>query len=120
MIDFIVQLPPTTNGHDAIIVFVDRLTKRAHFYLTHTSISAPEVAKAFFETIFKNHGLPRAIISDRDVRFTSRFWKALFQRLGTKLAMSTAFHPQTDGQTERMNRTLEDMLRIYTSYKQDN
>ncbi len=118
--DFIVQLPPTTNGHDAIIVFVDRLTKRAHFYPTHTSISAPEVAKAFFETIFKNHGLPRAIISDRDVRFTSQFWKALFQHLGTKLAMSTAFHLQTDGQTERMNRTLEDMLRIYTSYKQDN
>jgi hypothetical protein len=86
----------------------------------HTSITALEVAKIFFSTIFKNHGLPQVIISDRDAKFTSRFWKTLFEQVGTKLALSTAFHPQTDGQTERMNRTLEEMLRAYASYKQNN
>ena len=101
--DFITQLPTTQQGHDAIFVVVDRLTKRAHFIPTHTSVTAPEVATLFLNTIFKDHGIPRTIISDRDARFTSHFWKALFQELGTKLAMSTAFHPQTDGQTERTN-----------------
>ena len=117
--DFIVQLPLTRNGHDAIVVFVDRLTKRSHFVPMHTSATAPEVAKIFFCEIFKHHGLPKAIISDRDAKFTSHFWQALFHQLGTKTAMSTAFHPQTDGQTERLNRTLEEMLRIYATYKQD-
>ena len=117
--DFIVQLPLTKQGHDAIVVFVDRLTKRAHFQAMHTSATAPEVAKIFFSVVFKNHGLPRVIISDRDAKFTSHFWQALFKQLGTKTAMSTAFHPQTDGQTERLNRTLEEMLRAYVTYKQD-
>ena len=117
--DFIVQLPLTKQGHDAIVVFVDHLIKRAHFQPMHTSATAPEVAKIFFATIFKLHGLPRVIISDRDVRFTSHFWQALFKHLGTKIAMSTAFHPQTDGQTERLNRTLEEMLRAYATYRQD-
>jgi hypothetical protein len=117
--DFIVQLPLTRKGHDAIVVFTNRLTKRGHFYPMHTSATAPEVAKIFFSTIFKDHGLPRIIVSDRDAKFTSNFWKALFELTGTKLAMSTVFHTQTDGQTERLNRTLEKMLRIYTTYKQD-
>ena len=117
--DFIVQLPLTKQGHDAIVVFVDRLTKRAHFQAMHTSATAPEVAKLFFSVIFKNHGLPRVIVSDRDAKFPSHFWQALFKQLGTKTAMSTAFHPQTDGQTERLNRTLEEMLRAYVTYKQD-
>src|SRR4051812_39966306 len=85
----------------------------------HTTATAPEVAKIFFTTIFRNHGLPRVIILDRDAKFTSRFWQALFSQLGTKMAMSTAFHPQTDEQTEHLNRTLEEMLRIYVTYKQD-
>jgi len=117
--DFIVQLPLTRNGHDAIVVFVDRLTKRAHFCPMHVTTTAPEVAKIFFQNIFKNYGLPKVIISDRDARFTSHFWQALFKQLGTKMAMSTAFHPQTDGQTERLNRTLEEMLRAYSTYRQD-
>ena len=108
--DFIVQLPLTKQGHDAIVVFVDRLTKKAHFQPMHTSATAPEVAKIFFATIFKLYGLPCVIISNRDVRFTSHFWQTLFKHMGTKTAMSTAFHPQTDGQTERLNRTLEEML----------
>ncbi|KAL1920728.1 uncharacterized protein VTP21DRAFT_11363 [Calcarisporiella thermophila] len=118
--DFIFQLPKTKRGFDAILVIVDRLTKRAHFIPTTTNASAVEVAEIFMQNIFKLHGLPAHIISDRDPQFTSRFWKALFEKLGTRLAMSTAFHPQTDGQTERTNRTLEEMLRCYVNYKQDN
>src|ERR1051325_4161804 len=117
--DFIVQLPKTPRGYDAITVFVDRLSKRAHFIPCTTDITAPGVAKLFFENIFRLHGLPKTIISDRDPKFTSKFWTALFKLLETKLAMSTAFHPQTDGQTERMNRTLEEMLRAYTTYHQN-
>src|SRR5271155_400040 len=117
--DFIVQLPLTRQEHDAIVVFVDRLTKRAHFQAMHTSATAPEVVKIFFATIFKNHGLPRVIISDRDSKFPSHFWQTLFKQLETKTAILTAFHPQTDGQTERLNRTLEEMLRAYVTYKQD-
>jgi hypothetical protein len=117
--DFITQLPPTKNGHDAIVVFVDMFSKMVHFAPTMTTASAPDIARIFFDTIFRLHGLPKVIVSDRDSRFTSRFWKSLFRTLGTKLALSTAFHPQTDGQTERANHTLEDMLRAYVSYRQN-
>jgi transposase InsO family protein len=86
---------------------------------TTTNATAPEIAGIFFKTVFHQHGLPRVIVSDRDPKFTSHFWQALFKTLGTQIAMSTAFHPQTDGQTERMNRTLEQMLRNYVSYEQD-
>ena len=113
------QLPLTRDKHDAIVVFVDMLSKMVHFVPTTTTASALTTAQLFFEEIFRLHGLPRVIVLDRDLKFTSKFWKTLFQHLGTKLAMSTAFHPQTDGQTERMNRTLEDMLRAFVSYKQD-
>ena len=117
--DFVVQLPKTKKGYDAIIVFVDKLTKRAHFQPCYTTSTAPDIATIFFSTIFRYHGLPKVIISDRDVKFTSKFWEALFKQLGTKLAMSTAFHLQTDGQTEQMNRTMKEMLRAYTNYKQN-
>ena len=109
-LDFVVRLPLTKEGHDAILVVVDRLTKHVHFIPTHTSVTAPEVAKLFLAHVFKLHGMPCIIVSDRDAKFTSRFWKALLETLGTRAAMSTAFHPQTDGQTERANRTMEDML----------
>ena len=114
--DFIIQLPVTRNNFDTIVVFVNHLTKKAIFYTANISISAPEVAKIFFNNVFRYHGLPKVIISNRDTKFTSHFWKILFEQLGTKLSMSTAFHPQTDGQTERMNRTLEEMLRAYSTY----
>jgi transposase InsO family protein len=90
-----------------------------HFAPTTTTATALDTACLFFDHVFRLHGLPKSIISDRDAKFTSKFWKTLFQTLGTKLAMSTTFHPQTDGQTERANRTLEDMLRAFTSYRQD-
>src|SRR6184192_3899195 len=94
--------------------------KMVHFIPTEMTATAPKTAKLFFDHIFRLHGLPKAIISDRDAKFTSRFWKTLFQLIEVKLAMSTAFHPQTDGQTERTNRTLEDMLRAFTNYQQTN
>ena len=117
--DFIVQLPKTKTGKDCIVVFVDRLSKMVHFVSTVTTATAPDVAEIFINNIFKLHGLPKVIVSDRDAKFTSNFWKAFMRKMGTKVAMSTAYHPQTDGQTERTNRTLEQMLRIYVSYKQD-
>lgn len=118
--DFITALPKTKRGHDAILVVVDRLTKMAHFIPTTTDASAKFTANLFLDNIVKLHGLPKCIVSDRDSKFTSNFWKELHAILDVKLALSTAFHPQTDGQTERTNRTLEQMLRCFISYKQDN
>jgi hypothetical protein len=117
--DFIVQLPRTNQGYDSIVVFVDRLSKRVHLAPTTTTASAVEIARIFFDVVFRHHGLPATIISDRDPKFTSRFWKTLFSLLGTRISLSTAFHPETDGQTERMNRTLEDMLRALVNYRQN-
>jgi hypothetical protein len=117
--DLITQLPRTQSGHDAIVVFVDKLSKQVHYAPTTTKVSAPELASIMFHTVVRHHGVPSSIVSDRDSRFTSLFWRALWKQLGTRLAMSTAYHPQTDGQTERANRTLEDMLRAYVSYRQD-
>ncbi|KAJ9524896.1 hypothetical protein QJQ45_002965 [Haematococcus lacustris] len=113
--DLITQLPVTSAGHDAIVVFVDKLTKMIHTVPTTTTVSAPELAQLFCDSVFKYHGLPKVIISDRDPRFTSNFWQQLFAKTGTHLSISTANHPQTDGQTERANRTIEDMLRNYVS-----
>src|SRR3954469_23978359 len=103
---------------DAIVVFVDRLSKYAYFEVTTTTATAEEIAEIFFKTIFRHHGLPTTIVCDRDSKFTSNFWKALFSILNTKIAYSTAYHPQTDGQTERMNQMLEQYLRMYIGYKQ--
>jgi hypothetical protein len=100
------------------MIVVDKLTKRAHFIPNKTTDQAPEIAKRFFNEIIRLHGLPQAIISDRDPRFTSSFWKALFAKFGTKILLSTSYHPQTDGQTERMVRTFKEMLRHYISNTQ--
>jgi transposase InsO family protein len=116
--DFITQLPRTTDGHDAILVVVDKLTKMVHLVATQTTATAEQTAKLFVDHIWKLHGVPRKVVSDRDPLFTSHFTRALCRMLGTKQAMSTAYHPQTDGQTERVNRVLEDMLRMYVSKSQ--
>ena len=113
--DLIIHLPETKAGYTAIVVFVERLTKLVHMVATTTKVTARELAQIFFNTVFKHHGMPKVIISDRDTKFTSDFWRALFELTGTRLAMSTASHPQTDGQTERANRTIEEMLRMYIS-----
>lgn len=111
--DFVVQLPLTANKHDAIFTVVDRLTKMVHFIPTTTTATAADTAALFYNEIVCVHGLPRDIVSDRDSKFTSEFWRELWCALGTKLNMSTAFHPQSDGQTERVHRVLEHMLRSY-------
>src|SRR3954464_3449419 len=97
--DFITQLLCTKSGFDAIVVFVDTFSKMVHLIPSRTMATAPEIAKIFFDQVFKLHGLPSSIISDCDAKFTSWFWQSLFRTMGTHLAMSTAYHPQTDGQT---------------------
>jgi hypothetical protein len=116
--DFITGLPVTSAGYDCVAVVVDKLSKMAHYIPMTSTTTAPEYARLFVDHVVKHHGVPSVIISDRDARFTSNFWRALWSQLGTKLAMSTAFHPQTDGQTEIQNRTLESMLRPYINYHQ--
>jgi hypothetical protein len=118
-LDLITQLPRTRTGHDAIAVFVDRFSKAAKFVAFNTSCSGTDLAHIFFREIFKNHGLPQSIVSDRDPRFTSLFWKTLFSYFETDLDMATAHHQQTDGQAERTIQTLEQYLRVYTSNDQD-
>jgi hypothetical protein len=118
--DFIVQLPPSRSGFDAITVYVDRLTKMVHFRPCSTKDSAVKAAQNLLDSVVKLHGVPLQIISDRDTKFTSAFWDELLRLMGSARAMSTAFHPQTDGQTERMNRVLENMLRHYVNAEQDN
>ena len=109
--DFIVALPTTTRGHNTIWVIVDRLTKSAHFLPIKETFRMDQLVKLYIKEIISRHGVPVSIVSDRDPRFTSRFWKSLQEYLGTRLDMSTAYHPQTDGQSERTIQTLEDMLR---------
>ena len=109
--DFIVGLPNTSQKHDSIWVIVDRLTKTAHFIPVHTTYSAKRYAEIYLDQIVRLHGVPKTIISDRGAQFIARFWEQLQESLGTKLIRSSTYHPQTDGQTERINQILEDMLR---------
>ncbi|GJZ58741.1 putative reverse transcriptase domain-containing protein [Tanacetum coccineum] len=111
--DFITKLPKTSNGHDIIWVIVDRLTKSAHFIPTRETDSMETLTRLYIKEIVSRHGVPISIISDRDSHFTSRFWQSLQSALGTQLDMSTAYHPETDGQSERTIQTLEDMLQAY-------
>ncbi|GJU19644.1 putative reverse transcriptase domain-containing protein [Tanacetum coccineum] len=109
--DFVTKLPKTSNRHDTIWVIVDRLTKSAHFIPTRETDSMETLTRLYIKEIVSRHGVPISIISDRDSHFTSRFWQSLQSALGTQLDMSTTYHPETDGQSERTIQTLEDMLR---------
>ncbi|GJX45045.1 putative reverse transcriptase domain-containing protein [Tanacetum coccineum] len=109
--DFITKLPKTAAGFDSIWVIVDRLTKSAHFLPMKETDSTEKLTRLYMKEIVARHGIPVSIISDRDSHFTSRVWKSLHEALGTQLNLSTAYHPQTDGQSERTIQTLEDMLR---------
>ena len=109
--DFVVGLPLTKRKHDSVWVVVDRLTKSAHFLPVRTDYSLDKLAELYIKEIVRLHGIPVSIISDRDPRFTSRFWGKLQEALGTRLNFSIAFHPHTDGQSERVIQILEDMLR---------
>ena len=117
--DFVEGLPKS-DSFSVIMVIVDRFTKFAHFYPLKHPFTAKTVAQVFFDNVVKLHGVPKTIVSDRDKVFTATFWKELFALLGTKLQMSSAYHPQTDGQTERVNQCLEMFLRctVHDSPKQ--
>ena len=117
--DFTTGLPPTRSGHDCILVFVCRLTKMVHFVPTTTTVSGRATAALYRDHVFKLHGLATELVSDRGTQFNNAFMHRLTRLLGTKQSLSTAFHPQTDGQTERVNRVLEEMLRHFTSPRQD-
>ncbi|KAD3641035.1 hypothetical protein E3N88_30258 [Mikania micrantha] len=109
--DFITKLPRTAKRHDTVWVIVDRLTKSAHFLPIRETYTSERLYDLFVKEIVTRHGVPVSIVSDRDTRFTSRFWKQFHDAMGTRLNISTAYHPQTDGQSERTIQTLEDMLR---------
>ena len=111
--DFMSGFPLTQQKHDSVWVIVDRLTKSAHFIPVRIGYSMDRLAELYVDEVVRLHGVSLSIVSDRDPRFTSRFWKELQSALGTKLNFSTAFHPQTDGQSERLIQVLEDMLRGY-------
>ncbi|GJU13559.1 putative reverse transcriptase domain-containing protein [Tanacetum coccineum] len=110
--DFITKLPKSSSGYDTIWVIVDRLTKSAHFLPIREDYKTEKLAKIYTNEIVARHGVPVSIISDRDGRFTSHLWQAFQKALGTRLDMSTAYHPQTDGQSERTIQMMEDMLRV--------
>jgi hypothetical protein len=121
--DFIVGLPPSVDSdgkaYDAILVAMDRFSKMAKYFPVLSTMDAPELANLFCKTIVKDYGTPRSIVSDRDKLFTSDFWSTLCYYMKAKRRLSTAFHPQTDGQTERQNQVLEHYLRSYIDYRQD-
>jgi hypothetical protein len=117
--DLIVGLPKTALGHDAIVTFVDKLSKMTHYVPTTQNIDAPGLARLYFDHVIKLHGTQDQIISDRGPQFIGRFWQALMKILGTRPHLSSAYHPQTDGQTERANRTIEEMLRAYVNDQQN-
>ncbi|GJW53336.1 putative reverse transcriptase domain-containing protein [Tanacetum coccineum] len=109
--DFVTKLPKTSTGQDTIWVIVDRLTKSAHFLPMKETDSMEKLTRQYLKEVVSRHGVPVLIISDRYSRFTSHFWQSLERTLGTQLDMSTAYHPQTNGQSERTIQTLKDMLR---------
>ncbi|GJV34185.1 reverse transcriptase domain-containing protein [Tanacetum coccineum] len=109
--DFVTKLPRTSSGYDTIWVILDRLTKSAHFLPMREKDPMDKLTRLYLKEVVTRHGIPVSIIWDRDGRFTSNFWRAFQKALGTRLDMSTAYHPQTDGQSERTIQTLKDMLR---------
>ena len=113
--DFVLGLPRTAKKHDSIFMVVNRFSKMAHFIPCTKTTYASRVAKLYFNKIVKLYGLSQTIVSDRDARFTSYFWKTLWYMVGTKLKFSTAYHPQIDGQTDVVNRSLGNLLRCLVS-----
>ena len=122
--DFIVKLPRSPNptsktSFDSVLVIVDRLTKMAHFVPCNETIEAPDVARLFVQHVIANHSLPSDVVSDCGPVFVSNFLRSVYKSIGVDQKLSTAFHPQTDGQTERVNQVLKQYLRMYCNYQQD-
>ena len=113
--DFVFDLPRTSSGNDGIWTIICRFSKQAHFIPVRKKIKPEHMVKIFMHNIFKYHGMPQSIVSDRDPRMTSLFWKALFENMSTTLKFSSSFHPQTDGQSEEANSTVLDLLKCYVS-----
>ena len=119
--DFITGLPKSgPQQHGALLVIVDHLTKMAHYIPTHQSVTSEGTARLYFDNIFRLHGLPDSLVSDRCTQFTSGFSRALGKLVGITQNLTTSFHPQTDGQTARVNPILEQYLDRYINYQQDN
>jgi hypothetical protein len=118
-IDFITELPEA-NGYNAVMVAVDTLGKCAHFIETHTTITASGATQLYLNHIWKLHGLPEGMVSDRSPQFVTEFMRELYRLLDICMASSTTYHPQTNGQTERVNQELEQYIRIFVSERQDN
>jgi hypothetical protein len=116
--DLITQLPKSRSGNDAIVVWVCKFSKLRHYAACKTAIGAPALARLFLNTVVRQHGMPERIISDRDPRFTAHFWRAFWTSLGSTLDMGAAYHPESDGQTENANKTLEIMLRSVVDFAQ--
>ena len=112
--DFISGLPQSSQ-FNSILVVIDKFSKYGHFISLRHPFNAQKVAEVFLDNVYKLHGMPKYIISDRDPIFTSQFWKMLIARTGTQLNMSTTNHPETDGQTERVNQQVESYLRCFIS-----
>jgi hypothetical protein len=115
--DFITGLPTSTKQNDSIMVVVDKLNISSHFIPIKMACKAIDIANIFMKEIFRVHGMPKEIMSDRDTKFTSNFWKSLMVGIETKLMFSTTYQTQTDGQMERVNQILEDMLRMHVMHQ---
>jgi hypothetical protein len=112
-IDFITKLSRTTRQHDSILLLVENLTKAAHFVPMRMSHTTTNIAEIYMREIVRLHGIPKAIVFDRDTKFTSNLWRGLLKRFGTNMNFSIAYHPQLHGKTERVNQMIEDMLIMY-------
>lgn len=108
-----------SDGKDKILVVVSKLTKYAHFLRMQKSDSTKQIIEIFYKNVYKLHGFPKLIVSDRDIKFKGNLWKEIFKHIGTCLNMSLAYHPQTDNQTEVFNKCLEAFLHCYAIYKQN-
>jgi hypothetical protein len=115
--DFVTKLPRTNKQNDSIMVVVDKITKAAHFILVKLIHKEANIVDVYMREIARLHGIPKTIVFDRDPKFTSNFWKGLFNGVGTNLNFSIAYHPKLDGQTKRVNQVIEDMLRMYVMDK---